>query len=78
MSFQEAFSMNSPAGKNPSRSQDPAMNREQPDRARALDDSRGHLAQLLGRLLARQWLRDRQRRGPDRQDADEPARRGLA
>ena len=69
--------MDSLVGKNPSLSHDPVKIRERPDLAGATDESRQGLAQLIGRLLARQWLRDRHRRGPERHHSDVPAQEDL-
>ena len=43
-----------------------------------IEESRRRLAQLIGRLLARQWLRERRDRQEDRGDPHEPAPGGLA
>ena len=40
----------------------------------ALAAPRRRLAQLIGRLLARQWLRDRQGQRPGHRDPDRPPR----
>jgi hypothetical protein len=41
--------------------------------AGTIEESRQRLAELIGRLLARQWLRDRHGQQPDRRDPKEPA-----
>jgi hypothetical protein len=46
--------------------------------AGTIDVSRLRLAELIGRLLARRWLRNRHEQRPDRRDLEEPARAGPA
>jgi hypothetical protein len=46
--------------------------------AETIEESRRRLAQLIGRLLARQWLRERREPRPDRRDPDGPALSGTA
>jgi hypothetical protein len=70
--------MDSHAGMNPSPSPHPAPSRERPALADDLEQSRRRLAQLIGRLLARQWLRDRHGQVPQRREPDVPALDGPA
>jgi hypothetical protein len=59
------------AGLNPSPPPDPAPLPGRPALDGATEDSRRRLAQLIGRLLARQWLHDRQGQKRDRHDPEE-------
>jgi hypothetical protein len=61
---------------NPPPCPDPTPIRERPPLAGEIDQSRRNLAQLIGRLLARRWLRDHQGQVPDRLDPDELAPEG--
>jgi hypothetical protein len=65
--------MDSPAGTNPSPSPDLTPIQKPPALAGAIEESRQRLALLIGRLLARRWLRDRHRSWPDRRDTEGPA-----
>jgi hypothetical protein len=64
--------MNSLAGRNLSPPSDPAPIGKPSAIAGAIE-GRQRLAQLIGRLLARQWLRDRHGQVPDRDDPSEHA-----
>ena len=65
--------MDTPAGSNPSPPPDPVSIPGPPALAGPIEDSRRRLAQLVGQLLARQWLRDRQGQRPGCHDPDESA-----
>jgi hypothetical protein len=70
--------MDSLAGLDPSVSRDPAPMRDRPAIAGAIEESRQRLARLIGRLLARQWFRERLGQEPDRHVPEEPAQDGFA
>jgi hypothetical protein len=56
----------------PSLAPDAAPVRDRPATAGSIEESRRRLAQLIGRLVARHWLRERDRRAADRHDAGGP------
>jgi hypothetical protein len=62
--------MDSLAGIDSAAAPDPTPTSDRPPIADATAESRQRLAQLIGRLLARHWLRDRVRNGSDRHDPD--------
>jgi hypothetical protein len=70
--------MDSLAGIDSSAAPDPAPISDRPTVAGSIAESRQRLAQLIGRLLARHWLRDRDRKGSDRHDPDGAAQDRLA
>ena len=70
--------MDSPAGTNPSPAPEPGPIQQPPVLTDAIAESRQRLGLLIGRLLARQWLRDRHRPCPDHRDTGEPTQDNLA